>query len=242
LPRSGSTLVEQILATHSQIEGTMELTNLPNIVRRVTIDGGKRKETYPASVAGFSADELAAYGREYIESTAVYRTDKPFFIDKLPTNFDKIGLIRMILPNAVIIDARRHPMDCGFSCFKQHFAGGHHFSYKLEHIGSYYNDYLRLMDHWHEVLPGKVLTVQYEDVVADAEAMTRALLEHCGVPFAGACLRFFENKRPVRTASSEQVRQPIYKKAVQYWKNFEAGLRPLSESLGPETLARFETR
>ena len=239
LPRSGSTLVEQILASHSQIEGTMELVDLPNVVRLITIDGGKRKQAYPSSLAGFSPEELKAYGQTYLDSTAIHRTDKDFFIDKMPTNFDKIGLIHMIMPNAIIIDSRRHPMDCGFSCFKQHFAGGHHFSYKLEDIGAYYNDYLRLMDHWHKVLKGKVLTVQYEDMVANTEETVRGLLEHCGVPFEGECLRFFENKRPVRTASSEQVRQPIYNKAVQYWKNFEAELEPLSVALGPETLARF---
>jgi len=239
LPRSGSTLVEQILASHSMIEGTMELVNLPNVIRRVTIDGGKRKQSYPSSLAGFSQEELTAYGKSYIDSTAVYRTDKPFFIDKMPTNFDKIGLIHMTMPNAIIIDARRHPMDCGFSCFKQHFAGGHHFSYQLKHIASYYNDYLRLMDHWHEVLPGRIFTIEYEALVANTEAMTRGLLEHCGVPFEEACLRFFENKRPVRTASSEQVRQPIYNKAVQFWKNFETELEPLSKALGAATLSRF---
>lgn len=239
LPRSGSTLIEQILASHSQIEGTMELVDLPNVVRLITIHGGKRKQPYPASLAGFRSDELEAYGQAYLDSTAIHRTDKPYFIDKMPTNFDKIGLIHMIMPNAIIIDARRHPMDCGFSCFKQHFAGGHHFSYKLEHIGSYYNDYLRLMDHWHQVLPGKILTVQYEEMVADTEAMVRRLLEHCGLPFEDACLRFFENKRPVRTASSEQVRQPIYNKSVSYWKNFETELEPLASALGARTLARF---
>jgi len=239
LPRSGSTLVEQILASHSQIEGTMELVDLPNVVRLITIDGGKRKQDYPSSLAGFGTDQLKAYGQAYLDSTAIHRTDKDFFIDKLPTNFDKIGLIHLILPNAIIIDSRRHPMDCGFSCFKQHFATGHQFSYKLEDIGAYYNDYLRLMDHWQEVLPGKVLTLQYEEMVANTEQTVRGLLEHCGVPFEEECLRFFENKRPVRTASSEQVRQPIYKKAVQYWKNFEAELEPLSKTLGPETLDRF---
>ncbi|MDA0680368.1 MAG: sulfotransferase [Proteobacteria bacterium] len=180
-----------------------------------------------------------AFGQAYIDSTAIHRTGKPYFIDKLPTNFDKIGLIHMIMPNAIIVDARRHPMDCGFSCYKQHFAGGHHFSYKLEDIGTYYNNYLRLMDHWNTVLPGKVLTVQYEEMVANTEQTVRGLLVHCGVPFEAECLRFFENKRPVRTASSEQVRQPIYKKGVQYWKHFEAELAPLGAALGPETLARF---
>ncbi|MDH3442004.1 MAG: sulfotransferase, partial [Gammaproteobacteria bacterium] len=239
LPRSGSTLIEQILASHSQIEGTMELVNLPNIVRLMTIAGGKHKRPYPASVSGFSQPELAEYGRTYLDSTAIYRTDKPYFIDKLPTNFDKVGLIHMILPRAIIIDARRHPLDCGLSCYKQHFAGGHHFSYNLEHIGHYYNDYLRLMDHWDTVLPGKVQCVQYESMISKTEKTVRNLLDHCGVPFEDACLRFFENKRAVRTASSEQVRQPIYDKSVRYWKNFESELEPLSQALGEATLARF---
>jgi tetratricopeptide (TPR) repeat protein len=240
LPRSGSTLVEQILASHSRIEGTMELVNLPNIVRLITIDGGKHQLPYPTSLEKFGNEELLAYGRAYLDSTAVYRTDKPFFIDKLPTNFDKIGLIHLILPQAIIIDARRHPLDCGLSCYKQHFAGGHHFSYSLENIGHYYNDYLRLMDHWDSVLPQKVLCVQYEKVVSNTEEMIRKLLEHCGVPYEDSCLRFFETKRAVRTASSEQVRQPIYDKSVGYWKNFEAELQPLIDTLGQETLARFE--
>jgi len=240
LPRSGSTLVEQILASHSKIEGTMELVNLPNIVRLITIDGGKHKLPYPSSLSKFDAQELAAYGQAYIDSTAVYRKDKPFFIDKLPTNFDKIGLIHLILPQAIIIDARRHPLDCGLSCFKQHFAGGHHFSYSLENIGHYFNDYLRLMDHWDVVLPEKIKCIQYEEMISNTEGTIRKLLEHCGVPFEDSCLRFFENKRAVRTASSEQVRQPIYSKSVRYWKNFETELQPLIRTLGPDTLARFE--
>ena len=240
LPRSGSTLVEQILASHSQIEGTMELVNLPNIVRLITIDGGKHNLPYPTSLTKFEKDELLAYGQAYMNSTAVYRTGKPFFIDKLPTNFDKIGLIHMILPQAIIIDARRHPLDCGLSCFKQHFASGHHFSYSLENIGHYYNDYLRLMDHWNAVLPQKVQCVQYEEMVSNTEETIRQLLEHCDVPFEDSCLRFFENKRAVRTASSEQVRQPIYSSSVHYWKNFETELQPLIRTLGPDTLARFE--
>lgn len=239
LPRSGSTLVEQILASHSQIEGTMELIDLPNVVRLISIEGGKRKRNYPGSLASFNSDELRSFGQTYLDSTAIHRTNEPFFIDKLPTNFDKIGLIHMTMPNAIVIDARRHPMDCGFSCFKQHFASGHQFSYDLENIGSYYTDYLRLMDHWQDVLPGKVLTVQYEDMVANTEQTVRRLLEHCGVPFEEECLRFFENKRPVRTASSEQVRQPIYNKAVKHWKNFETELEPLIKALGDETLSRF---
>jgi hypothetical protein len=149
-------------------------------------------------------------------------------------------LIHLILPQAIIIDARRHPLDCGLSCFKQHFASGHHFSYSLENIGHYYNDYLRLMDHWNAVLPQKVQCVQYEEMVSNTEETIRQLLEHCDVPFEDSCLRFFENKRAVRTASSEQVRQPIYSSSVHYWKNFETELQPLIRTLGPDTLARFE--
>jgi tetratricopeptide (TPR) repeat protein len=242
LPRSGSTLIEQILASHSAIEGTMELVNLPNLLRRIRIDGGRRKISYPRSMAGFAAAELSTYGQAYIDGTKMYRSDKPFFIDKMPTNFDKVGLIHMILPSAVIIDARRRPLDCGFSCFKQHFAGGHNFSYRLENVAHYYNGYLKLMDHWDRVMPGKVLCVQYEQLVEQTEVIVRALLEHCGLPFEAQCLQFFENVRPVRTASSEQVRQPIYRKGVDHWKNFEAHLRPLADALGPATLERFVGR
>ncbi len=218
----------------------MELVNLPNVVRLITIDGGKHDLPYPTSLTKFEKDELLAYGQAYMNSTAVYRTGKPFFIDKLPTNFDKIGLIHLILPQAIIIDARRHPLDCGLSCFKQHFASGHHFSYSLENIGHYYNDYLRLMDHWDSVLPQKAFCIQYENMISNTEDTIRKLLEHCEVPFEDSCLRFFENKRAVRTASSEQVRQPIYSKSVRYWKNFETELQPLIRTLGPDTLARFE--
>ncbi|ANO52371.1 tetratricopeptide repeat-containing sulfotransferase family protein [Woeseia oceani] len=240
LPRSGSTLIEQILASHTQVEGTMELATLPDIVRRISIDGGKRNVEYPSSMLCFSAAELAAYGQSYLDATAMYRSDKPYFIDKLPTNFDKVGLIHKILPDAVIIDARRHPLDCGFSAFKQHFAGGHLWSYRLEHIAAYYKSYLTLMDHWDKVLAGKVLCMLYEDVVADTEAAVRRLLQHCELGYQDACLRFFENQRPVRTASSEQVRQPIYRKGVAHWRHFASQLQPLVDALGEDTLARFE--
>lgn len=239
LPRSGSTLIEQILASHSAIEGTMELATLPNIVRRISIAGGKRNLRYPMSIASFRPHELAAWGQAYLDDTAMYRSGKPLFIDKLPTNFDKVGLIHMILPQAVIIDARRHPLDCGFSCYKQHFAGGHPFSYDLANIGHYYNAYLELMDHWDAVLPGKVLCMRYESVVGDTEGAVRQLLAHCEVGFEDACLRFFENRRPVRTASSEQVRQPIYRRGVGQWRNFEAHLGALTNALGKRTLSRF---
>jgi tetratricopeptide (TPR) repeat protein len=228
LPRSGSTLIEQILASHSSIEGTMELVNLPNLLRRIRIDGGRRKNAYPRSMAGFSTGELSAYGLRYLDGTAMYRRGKPFFIDKMPTNFDKVGLIHMILPSAVVVDARRHPLDCGFSCFKQHFAGGHHFSYDLENIGHYYNGYVKLMEHWDSVLPGKVLRVQYEQLVERTEEVVKELLVHCRVPFEDSCLRFSENARPVRTASSEQVRQPIYRKGIGHFRNFQEQLQPLA--------------
>ncbi|MEX0706821.1 MAG: sulfotransferase [Woeseia sp.] len=240
LPRAGSTLIEQILASHSQVEGTMELATLPNLVRRIMIEGGRKNVEYPSSMATFSAAQLSSWGEVYLDQTAMYRTGKPLFIDKLPTNFDKIGLIHKILPSAIVIDARRHPLDCGLSCYKQHFAGGHAFSYSLEHIGHYYNAYLAMMDHWDRVLPGKVLCVRYEELVADTEAAVRALLAHCGVPYEASCLRFFENKRPVRTASSEQVRRPIYRKGVGHWKHFASELEPLKQALGEQTLARFD--
>ena len=240
LPRSGSTLIEQILASHSAIEGTMELATLPNVVRRITIEGGRRNLQYPASIASFTEAELSSFGQAYLDDTAMYRTGKRLFIDKLPTNFDKIGLIHKILPQAVVIDARRHPLDCGFSCYKQHFAGGHLFSYDLAHIGHYYNSYLELMDHWDRVLPGQVLCMHYERVVRETESAVRVLLGHCGVAYEEACLRFFENRRAVRTASSEQVRQPIYGKGVSHWKRFERHLGPLIESLGEATLQRFD--
>jgi tetratricopeptide (TPR) repeat protein len=241
MPRAGSTLIEQILASHSQIEGTMELMNLQYAERAVKIAGQQKfSKDYPRSLGDFSADELSAFGQSYLEDTAVFRTSKPFFIDKLPPNFTRVGLIHKILPQAIIIDARRHPIDCGFSLYKQHFAGGHGYSYKLDDIGQYYNDYLRLMDHWDIVLPGKVKLVQYEDTVHDTENIIRQMLDHIGVDFEEACLRFFDNKRQVKTASSEQVRQPIYTQAIGRWQAVSEQLKPLIESLGEETLARFQ--
>lgn len=241
LPRSGSTLIEQILASHSQIEGTMELPTLPQIERRMRIAAGQKEGgEWPANIGALTADELAAFGRAYIEETALFRTGKPYFIDKLPPNFERVGLIHKILPGAIVIDARRHPMDTGYSAFKQHFAGGHEWSYDLAHIGAHYNAYLRLMDHWAEALPGRVLTVQYEEMVADTEATIRAVLDHVGVAFEPACLEFHKNDRAVRTASSEQVRQPIYRKSVAVWQQVEAELKPLADALGVATLARFQ--
>ena len=240
MPRAGSTLIEQILASHSQIEGTMELMTLPNLMRTTLMTGGpKSNKDHLQALREFSQAELAAFGQAYLDGTAVYRTSKPFFIDKLPANFERIGLIHKILPQAIIIDARRHPMDCGFSAYKQNFASGHEYSYSLDHIGQYFNFYLQFMDHWDSVLPGKVKLVQYEDMVRDTETSVRKILGHIGVDFEDACLRFYENKRAVKTASSEQVRQPIYTKSIGRWQTVSGRLKPLSDSLGEETMARF---
>jgi tetratricopeptide (TPR) repeat protein len=239
MPRAGSTLIEQILASHSQIEGTMELMTLPYLKRTIRIAGERKFNTnYLQSLKQFSQAELGAFGQAYLDETAIYRTSKPFFIDKLPPNFERVGLIHKILPQAIIIDARRHPLDCGFSAYKQLFASGHDYSYKLEHIGKYFNIYLQLMDHWDRVLPGKVKLVQYENMVSDTENTIRLLLDQVGVDYEDACLRFFENERAVKTASSEQVRQPIYSDSVGRWQTVSEQLKPLIDSLGEETMVR----
>jgi tetratricopeptide (TPR) repeat protein len=235
LPRAGSTLIEQILASHSQVEGTMELHEITAMARRL---GGRRKRgddsAYPEAVADLSPDELRAMGEEYLERTRVQRkTEKPFFIDKLPNNFAHLGLIRLILPNAKVIDARRHPMACGFSLYKQHFARGQSFSYDLTDIGRYYRDYVALMAHFDQALPGWVHRVIHEELVADPEGRTRALLAHCGLEFEDACLRFYETERAVRTASSEQVRRPISTEGLDQWRNYEPWLDELRDALGP---------
>jgi tetratricopeptide (TPR) repeat protein len=240
LPRSGSTLIEQILSSHSAIEGTMELFNLPRLVRNLNIAGGRQNLPYPEAMKIFSPQQLHNFGQMYLQQTKVYRTGKPFFIDKAPPNFHNIGLIQMLLPDAIIIDARRHPLSSGFSNFKQHYANGHDFSYNLEHIGHYFNSYLELMDHWDHVLPGKVLCVQYEDMVCDTEKQIRRLLTHCGLPFESQCLDFHLNKRAVRTSSSEQVRQPINSKGMKQWKSFEEYLTPLKQALDEPTIMRFK--
>jgi tetratricopeptide (TPR) repeat protein len=239
LPRSGSTLVEQILASHPDVEGTMELPNLATIVRELDRVAGAR-DRYPESVARMSAEQLRALGARYIEETRDLRADRARFIDKLPNNFSHVGLLHLILPSATVIDVRRHPMDACFSTFKQYFAQGQSFSYDLEDLGRYYRTYLELMDHWQVVLPGKVLSIQYETLVRDAESQIRRLLEHCGLPFAPACLRFHETERSVRTASSEQVRQPIYASSIGHWRHYEAQLAPLKWSLGA-ALERFRS-
>jgi tetratricopeptide (TPR) repeat protein len=234
LPRAGSTLLEQILASHSQVEGTTELPDIIAISRRL----GRKSPANPASkypeiLASLTEDETARLGEGYLESTRVQRRDTPYFIDKMPNNFKHIGLIHLLLPNAKIIDARRHPMAGCFSCFKQLFARGQRFTYRLEDLGHYYRDYVRLMDHWDTVLPGRVLRVNYEDMVADSEKQIRRVLEHCGLAFEEGCLRFYETERAVRTPSSEQVRQPVYSHGLEQWRNFEAHLGPLKAALGP---------
>ncbi len=242
MPRSGSTLIEQILASHSQIEGTIELPILPRIKRQIQTYCAKTFRThFLASLGRLSEDELRSFGRAYIDKTDMFREEgRSFFTDKLPPNFENTGLIHKILPNAIIIDARRNPLDCGLSIYKQFFAAGSHYAYDLSHIGAYYKGYLKLMDHWDAVLPGKVYRVQYEDMIDDPEAQVRGLLDHIGLDFEEACLRFYENKRAVRTASSEQVRQPINRKGIGVWRQVEAALEPLKQALGAETLARFE--
>ncbi|PTT05605.1 tetratricopeptide repeat-containing sulfotransferase family protein [Caulobacter sp. HMWF025] len=234
LPRSGSTLVEQILASHSQVEGTMELPDLIVMARRLGGKAVRRSDSaYPEILAELSPEALRELGEEFLERTRVQRkTDRPFFIDKMPNNFAHTGLIHLILPNAKIIDARRHPLGCCFSGFKQHFARGQAFSYDLTDIGRYYADYVALMDHFDTVLPGRVHRVIYEQMIEDPEGQIRALLDHCGLPFEPACLNFHENDRAVRTASSEQVRQPIFKSAVEHWQNYESCLQPLKQALG----------
>jgi len=223
LPRSGSTLLEQILSSHPLVEGTMELPDITSIARDVGL----------VRVVELSPEELAALGERYLSQTRIQRkTAAPHFIDKMPNNFLHIGLIHSILPNAKIVDARRHPLGCCFSAFKQHFARGQHFSYGLEDVGRYYADYVRLMAHFDAVLPGKIHRVIYEAMVEDMEAQTRALLEYCGLPFDERCLRFYENERAVRTASSEQVRRPIYREGVDQWRHFEPWLSPLKDALG----------
>lgn len=232
LPRSGSTLIEQILASHSMVEGTMELPDIISIAKR--LGGGKvRGGSYPAVLAEFSPDQIKALGEEYVDRTRVHRkTNRPFFIDKMPNNSQHVGLIHLILPNAKIIDARRHPMGACFSAFKQHFARGQAFTYDLTDVGRYYADYAELMARFDQAAPGRVHRVLYEDMIDNTEMEVRRLLDYLGLPFEAACLEFHANTRAVRTASSEQVRQPIYSGAVEQWRNYEKWLQPLKAALG----------
>ena len=231
LPRAGSTLLEQILASHSQIDGTLELPNILALAHRLR--GRKAGQSrYPEILHDLSGEQLAAFGAKFIEDTRVHRSGAPFFIDKMPNNFRHIGLIQLILPNARIIDARRAPMDCCFSGFKQLFAEGQEFTYGLTEVGRYYADYVDLMAHWDSVLPGKVLRVQHEDVLDDLEGQTRRMLDYLELPFEQACLDFHQTRRAVRTASSEQVRQPINRSGQNAWKPYDPWLEPLRKALG----------
>jgi tetratricopeptide (TPR) repeat protein len=232
LPRAGSTLLEQILASHSQVEGTLELPDILRIVADLQgRDPDQVNPRYPAVLADLKAEDFRRLGEKYLNDTRVYRTDKPRYIDKMPNNFRHIGLMHLILPNARIIDARREPMACCFSNFKQLFASGQEFTYSMEDIARYYRTYVEIMQHWDEVLPGRVLRVQHEDVIEDLEGSVRRMLDFCGLGFEPACLEFYRNERSVRTASSEQVRRPINKEGVDQWRNFEPWLEPLKDHL-----------
>ncbi len=229
LPRSGSTLIEQILSSHPAVEGTMELPDLPRIARNIGGGGD-----YFDRLAALTPKERTVLGEEFLAAARIHRKlDRPFFIDKMPNNCRHVGLIHLILPHAKIIDARRHPMAACFSAFKQHFARGQSFSYDLDDLGRYYRDYLALMDHFDAVQPGRIHRVIYEDLVNDMEKEVRSLLDHCGLPFHIGCLKFHETERPVRTASSEQVRRPLYREGLEHWRNFQSWLEPLKAALGP---------
>ena len=246
LPRAGSTLLEQILASHSQVDGTMELHNILGLASRLrgrsnnqsatqSDEQGNKEAQYPKNLSEINPDYFKRFGQQFIDETRDYREQAPLFIDKMPNNFLHLGLIRLILPNAKIIDARRSPMACCFSGFKQLFAEGQDFSYNLEDIGRYYQAYLKLMAHWEDVLPGFVLTVNHEDVVDDLEKQVRRILDFCGLEFEQSCIDFHKTKRNIKTPSSEQVRQPIYKSATEQWRHFEQHLAPLKELFNDKT-------
>jgi tetratricopeptide (TPR) repeat protein len=238
LPRAGSTLLEQILASHSQVEGTMELAEIPRLALHLSgREGNTEKSKYPGVLAELEPERLREFGQKYIDDTRVFRAGKPRFIDKMPNNFRHVGLIHLILPNAKIIDARREPMACCFSNFKQLFASGQEFTYSIEDIARYYRSYLDLMRHWDAVLPGKVLRVHHEDVVDNLAGTVRRLLDFCGLEFEPACVEFYKTERSVRTASSEQVRQPIYRAGLDQWRNYEPWLGPLKDALGDARIA-----
>lgn len=226
MPRAGSTLIEQILSSHPEVEGTQELPDIPILAQR--------GRSYPQRLSQMDRTDFAALGETYLERTRIHRkSGRPLFIDKLPNNWAHTGFIHLILPNATIIDARRHPMACGFSNFKQHFARGQNFAYSLEDMGHYYRDYVRLMAHFDSVLPGRVHRIIHERLIDDTEGEVRALLAACGLAFDPACLRFYENDRAVRTPSSEQVRRPVNRDGTEIWKGFEPWLEPLKAALGP---------
>jgi predicted Zn-dependent protease len=233
LPRSGSTLIEQILASHSQVEGTMELADIPRLVQELHGRApGDATPRYPGVLAELTAEECLRLGEKYLSDTRAYRTGKPFFVDKMPNNFRNLGLIHLILPNAKIIDARREPLACCFGNYKQLFASGQEFTYAIDDITRYYRMYAELMAHWDDALAGRILRVQHEDLVEDLEANVRRLLQFCELEFEPACLEFYRTERTVHSASSEQVRRPIYREGVEQWRRFEPWLGPMKEALG----------
>jgi tetratricopeptide (TPR) repeat protein len=239
LPRSGSTLIDQILASHSQVEGTQELADIPRFVHELQgRDPDLENPRYPAILAELPREAFAGFATRYLDDTRIYRAGKPRFIDKMPNNFRHIGFIHLMFPNARIIDARREPMACCFGLYKQLFARGQEFAYSIADIARYYRTYLELMEHWNRALPGRVLCVHHEDVVDDLEGSVRRILEHCGLPFEPACLEFHRTERSIRTASSEQVRQPIFREGLDQWRHFEPWLAPLREALG-DALERY---
>ena len=234
LPRAGSTLVEQILASHSGVEGTREL---PNIIRIATElqgrDSDSRHPLYPGVLAEMPPNEFRRLGEKYLHDTRAYRrNNKPHFIDKMPNNFRHLGLVHLMLPHGKVIDVRREPMACCFSNLKQLFASGQEFTYSIEDIARYYRTYLKLMRHWEEALPGWILRVHYEDVVDDLQGSVRRILDFCGLPFEAQCIEFHKTARSVSTASSEQVRQPLFREGLEQWRNFEPWLGPLRDQLG----------
>ena len=233
MPRAGSTLLEQILASHSQVEGTTELANVPRLVSNLSGRDRMGEPPYPRVLQELPEEQFRRFGEEYLRDTLDYRTGKPRFIDKMPNNFRNIGLIHLMLPNARIIDARRDAMDCCFSNFTQLYARGHQFAYSQEDIGRYNRSYVEMMEHWDAVLPGRVLRVNHDDVLADLEGSVRRILDYCGLPFEQACLEFHKTERRVHTASSEQVRRPINRDGVDQWKPYSEWLGPLREALGP---------
>ena len=239
LPRAGSTLLEQILASHSMVDGTMELHNILALAQRLRGREAEKTPRYPRILHELDDDYFRRFGEQYLKNTRAYRGDAPLFIDKMPNNFMHVGLIRLILPNAKVIDARRHPMACCFSGYKQLFGEGQEFSYGLREVGRYYRAYVRLMDHWDEVLPGFVLRVMHEDVVDDLATQVRRILDFCALPFEENCIHFHKTERNIRTPSSEQVRQPIYRAGLDQWRHYESHLDPLREALGAEVLAHY---
>jgi tetratricopeptide (TPR) repeat protein len=240
LPRSGSTLIEQILSSHSQVEGTMELAVIPRLVQ----DLQAREPTgstarYPGLLAELTAEDFERLGEQYLSDTKVYRKGRPLFIDKMPNNFRHLGLIHLILPNAKIIDARRDPLACCFSNYKQLFASGQQFTYSFDDIARYYRMYVELMAHWDRALPGRILRIKHEDVVDDFESNVRRILDFCELDFEQGCLEFYKTQRTVHSASSEQVRRPLYRQGVDQWRHYEPWLGPLKEALGPISLGSY---